>query len=275
VDADSGQAQLFRAYLGSRLAVWSLALGASAAFLFGAWKGSVPIMVAGPAAVLVAVTGISWIAADRAAAEGFYRAFARSVGLGYMSRSALLELTPLLGAGTSRHLEHWMLGRLPGGYRGGVGHLVWKKERRDSEGADERHRFTVCVVDVEASLPLFHGVYLRPRRGLFPPYSDWLDRPDVESTELESAAFTERYELLLSDDQDPLMLRRLFSPTLVSWLAEHPLAPGFELRAGTLCVFVPRPLDDAGNLTFLIDAACHLAGRVVEEVEEERERVAH
>jgi hypothetical protein len=61
----------------------------------------------------------------------------------------------------------------------------------------------------------------------------------------------------------------------VSWLAEHPLAPGFELRAGTLCVFVPRALDDAGNLTFLIDAACHLAGRVVEEVEEERERVAH
>jgi hypothetical protein len=274
VDADSGQAGLFRAYLGGRLAVWTMALGSSAAFLYGAWKGALPIMAAGPTAVVAAVAVMSWIAADRAAAECFYRGFAQSVGLGYMSRSALLELTPLLGAGTSRHLEHWMQGRLPGGYRGGVGHLVWKKERRDAEGADERHRFTVCVVDVEASLPLFNGVYLRPRRGLFPPYSDWLDRPDVEPTELESAAFTERYELLLSDDQDPLMLRRLLSPTLVSWLAEHPLAPGFELRAGTLCVFVPRALDDAGNLTFLMDAACHLAGRVVEEVEEERERVA-
>jgi hypothetical protein len=274
VNADSGQTRLFRVYLGSRLAVWSMALGASATFLYGAARGSVAVMLAGPAVVLLAVAAISWIAADRAAAEGFYRSFARSVGLGYMRRSALLELTPLLGAGTSRHLEHWMQGRLPGGYRGGVGQLVWERERRDSEGADERHRFTVCVVDVEASLPLFHGVYLRPRRGLFPPYSDWLDRPDVESTELESAAFTERYELLLSDDQDPLMLRRLFSPTLVSWLAEHPLVPGFELRAGTLCVFVPRTLADAGNLTYLIDAACHLAGRVVEEVEEERERVA-
>jgi hypothetical protein len=173
MDADSGQGRLFRAYLGSRLAVWSTVLASSAVFLYGAAQGSVPIMVAGPVAVVLAVTVMSWIAADRAAAEGFYRGFARSVGLGYMSRTAMLELTPLLGAGTSRHLEHWMQGRLPGGYRGGVGHLVWKKVRRDSEGAqvaEERHRFTVCVVDVEASLPLFHGVYLRPRRGLFPPY---------------------------------------------------------------------------------------------------------
>ena len=85
---------------------------------------------------------------------------------------------------------------------------------------------------------------------------------------------SETISVLLADDQDPLMLRRLLAPTLVSWLAEHPLAPGFELRAGTLCAFVPRALDDAGSLTFLIDAACHLAGRVAEEVEEERERVA-
>ena len=70
------------------------------------------------------------------------------------------------------------------------------------------------------------------------------------------------------------MLRRLLSPTLVSWLAEHPLAPGFELKAGTLCAFVPRPLEDAGNLTFLIDATAHLAGRVLAQVEEEQAGVA-
>ena len=69
-------------------------------------------------------------------------------------------------------------------------------------------------------------------------------------------------------------MRRLFSPTVVSWLANHPLAPGFELKAGTLCVFVPRALEDAGNLTYLIDAARHLAARVAGEVVEEMARPA-
>jgi hypothetical protein len=70
------------------------------------------------------------------------------------------------------------------------------------------------------------------------------------------------------------MLRRLLAPTVVRWLAEHPLAPGFEIKAGTLCVFVPRALDDAGNLTFLIDAARHLAERVMAEVGEETARAS-
>ena len=39
-------------------------------------------------------------------------------------------------------------------------------------------------------------------------------------------------------------------------------------------MFVPRPLEDAGNLTFLIDATRHLAARVLAEVEEEQARAA-
>jgi hypothetical protein len=49
----------------------------------------------------------------------------------------------------------------------------------------------------------------------------------------------------------------------------HPLVPGFELRAGALVVFVPKQLDNGGNLTFLLDAAREIARRVVREVEEE------
>ena len=67
---------------------------------------------------------------------------------------------------------------------------------------------------------------------------------------------------------------RLFAPTVVSWLANHPLSPGFELKAGTLCVFLPRPLEDAGNLTYLIDATRYLAARVASEVGEEMARPA-
>ena len=60
MDADSGQGQLFRSYLASRPAVLAMAFGASAAFVYGAWKGNVPIMLGGPAAILLAVAGIAW-----------------------------------------------------------------------------------------------------------------------------------------------------------------------------------------------------------------------
>jgi hypothetical protein len=277
VNADSGQGQLFRSYLGSRVAVYALALGVLATFVYGAWRGSAIVMLGGPAAVVAAVVALAWLLADRAAAHRFYMGFARAVGLDYTSPAELLTLTPLLGAGDRRRVDHWMHGRLPGDLSGGVGQLVWERIERDSDGDEvvrERNRFTICVVDLEASLALFRGVYLRPRRGLVASHSDWLGHAPTRELDVESAEFGARYELRAATDQDEVVLRRLFAPTLVSWLAHHPLRPGFELKAGTLCVFVPRPIEDAGNLTFLIDATRHLAGRVLAEVEEERARAA-
>jgi hypothetical protein len=170
-----------------------------------------------------------------------------------------------------------MHGRLPGELSGGVGHFVWERIERDSDGDEqvrERNRFTICVADLAPSMGLFKGVFLRQRRDLIAPGSDWLKRTRKRGVEVESSAFTQRYELLLAEDQDEVVLRRLLSPTLVSWLANHPLTPGFELKAGTLVVFVPRPVEDAGNLTYLIDATRHLASRVLAEVEEDRLRAA-
>lgn len=170
-----------------------------------------------------------------------------------------------------------MYGRLPGELSGGLGHFVWERHERASDGkvqVRERNRFTVCVVDLEPSIARFKGVFLRPRRGLVSSHSDWLKGRRLESVELESSACTERYELLHATDQDEVVLRRLFSPTLVSWLADHPLTPGFELKAGTLVVFVPDVVEDAGNLTLLIDATRHIAARVLAEVEEDTLRAA-
>ena len=244
---------------------------------YGAWKSSLLVAVVGPMAVLLGVVGVSFLIADRLAAHRFFARYAHSVRLGYSSPAQLPALTPLLAAGNRRRLEHWMHGRLPGELTGGVGHLVWERIERDSDGDEavrERNRFTVCVVDLEPSMGLFRGVYLRPRRGVFAPHSDWLRRARGRSIEVESSEFTERFELRLADDQDEVVLRRLLAPTLVSWLANHPLTPGFELRAGALCVFVPHPVEDAGNLTYLIDATRHLATRVLAEVEEDRLRAA-
>jgi hypothetical protein len=277
MDADSGQAGLFRSYLASAPAAYAMAGGSLAAFTLGAWQGSVAIMLGAPAGIVAAVTAIAWVAADRAAANNFYWSFASSVGLTYANESSLLPMTPLLGAGSRRHVEQWMSGRLRGPLTGGLGQLVWERIQKSSEGGTsvkERNRFTICVVDLDSSLPYFHGVYLHPRRGLFAPYSDWLGHTPVRTVEVESSQFVERYELRAASDQDDLLLHRLLAPSVVSWLANHPLAPGFELKAGTLCLFVPRALEDAGNLTYLIDAACHLAGRVAGEVGEEMARPA-
>ena len=277
MNADSGQGQLFRTYLGSAPAAYAMAFGSLAAFTVGAWQGILAVMLGGPAAIVLGVAGIAWYFADRKAANDFYWGFATSVGLDYANQTSLLTLTPLLGAGSRRRVEQWMHGRLPGGLSGGIGQLVWERVEKDSDGTTsvkERNRFTVCVLDLDPSLPYFRGVYLHPRRGLFAPYSDWLGRTPVRTVEVESSQFVERYQLRAASDQEDLMLRRLFSPTVVSWLANHPLTPGFELKAGTLCVFVPRALEDAGNLTYLIDAARHLAGRVADEVVEELARPA-
>jgi hypothetical protein len=277
VHADQGQGELFRSYLRSRTAFWALFGGVAAAFLFGAWKRDPLIMAAGPAAVALGVTAVAWFMADRAAAERFYRGFARNVGLLYASRFELLSLTPLLGAGNRRQARHWMYGRLPGDLQGGVGHFVWERIERDSDGdkkVRERNRFTLCVTDLEPSMALFKGVFLRPRRGFVASHSDWLEDTRTRRLEVESAAFTERYELLITGDQDEVILRRLLSPTLVHWLANHPLTPGLELKAGALVVYVPYAIEDAGNLTYLIDATRHIASRVAGEVEEDRLRAA-
>jgi hypothetical protein len=271
-NADAGQRELFRSYLASRPAFYALVLCGAAAFAFGAFKQSPAIMLGGPAAVALGVAGVAFLIADRVASDRFYRSFATSIGLAYTGRRELLTLTPLLGAGDRRYCDHWMEGALGADppLAGGLGHFTWEElERRREKDGDltevkARRSATLSVVELEQSLARFKGVYLRPRRA----GDDWLSKNLTRKIEVESAAFTGRYELRIAHDMDELRVRQLLSPTLVSWLADHPLTPGFELKAGTLVVYSIRQLEDAGNLTFLLDATRHLAARVLREVSE-------
>ena len=282
-NADSGQGELFRANLKSRPAVYFAALASAAAFVYGASRRDVLIMTLGPLAAVLLVVVVAAVAADRGAATNFFHHYARSLGLVYWPRSSLPALTPLLGAGDKRWIEHWMSGALPGEppLAGGLGQLVW--EEREEGRRDEalsigkvsaRHRVTICVADLEPSIRRFHGVFLHPRRGLIASTPDWIRRTHTRSIQVESTAFSQRYELLVADDQDEIVARQLLSPSLVVWLAEHPLAPGFEIRAGMLVVFVGRPLSDEGNLTYLLDATRRLAERVLAETREAAARPA-
>jgi hypothetical protein len=182
-----------------------------------------------------------------------------------MGDVALWGVTPLLAAGERRRFEH-VMGR--DGCQ--LGMYTYEVCRRSSNGNVERwepYYFTVCVFDLAPTMPSYPGVYLRRKPGLLHG-DDWLRRDHCRRVELESIAFSERYDLLCAPDQDEVALRELFSPKLVDWLATHPLEPGFELRAGVLAVWLPGHVEEAGQLAFFLDAARHLADTVSREAQE-------
>lgn len=275
LDADATRGRHFKAIAGGGFFVISVAALGVAGFIYGASRSSPAIMAGVPAAVLLAGLVIAFFVADSRAESEFFSAFAARRGLTHHAESSLMEFTPLLGAGDRRRCEHFMDGEFRGTHcRLTLFTYEIRRESRNSEGNSrdrwEPHDFTVCVVDMEAGLRAFPGFFLRRRRGLFEKLHDheWLSGRGFPRVELESIAFNERYELFRDRAMDENALRQLFSPTLVAWLAEHPLAPGVEFKAGTLVVFLEGHVEEAGKLDWLLEATVELCGRVAREVGE-------
>lgn len=267
VDADATRGAHWKALVRSRAAVWAIVAGGSAGLVLGALAGSPAAALAAPAAWTLVILAGLLVVADRRAASDFYAALARSLGFTLVGRTSFPGLTPLLAAGDRRRFEDWMTGAVED-RAAGLGHYVYEVAHRDSDGDRTwtPHPFTLALVDLPASLDRFRGVFVRPRRGIVDRLAadDWLEGPRTR-VHVESTAFEDRFELWRREEQDEIALRRLFAPTLVLWLAEHPLALGLELYAGTLVVHLEGTRDDAGHLVALLDAARHLAGCVAAE----------
>jgi hypothetical protein len=260
--------------LRGRAAGYAVALGVVGAVVLGAWLHSPLVMLGGPLVVCLLVVAAAFSAADGRAERDFFLSFAAARGLRYVGDTALPPLTPLLAAGDRREFRHWMVGslgdRMPD-VTCGLGHYTWL-ERKHADDNTVRwvpHHFTICVVDLEPGITMFPGVFLARRRGLAGMLGGgWLSTGTRRKVELESALLHERYNLWVQRSQDDLLLRELFSPSFVAWLAEHPLEPCFEYRAGTLVVYLERRLEDAGRLGWLQDATEEIAGRLAREVAE-------
>jgi hypothetical protein len=221
-------------------------------------------------AVLLLVMLAMWRQAGSEAEIEFFSALAPALGLRYVVSSILPPLTPLLAAGTRQTFEQAMEGPVFGSRGGPVCTLAHYTFRTIDQEGRERHgwRFTVCGMEIDGALPVFHGVYLRPRGGVV---HDWLDRaPRPEEVHLESTDFDERYELRAALDQDRGVLHQLFSPSFVVWLTEHPLGAGFECKAGELVVYVPGHVLDPDRITLLHEASREIARRVAAAVEATR-----
>jgi hypothetical protein len=270
LDADSTRGDHMRKILVGRLAVYCLAIGVVGTVLLGAWLRQPIVMLAGPLVVAALVVVFCLLVADQLAEAEFFRSFAQARGLTYARRMELLPLTPLLGAGDRRECRHWMQGPLGEGLPGGgLGQYVFKVRKGSGESETwTSHDFTICVADLEPGIVLYPGVFLTRRRDLVERFGGgrWLDTGNRREVELESEVLHERCELWVERSQDDLRLLQLFSPSFVSWLAEHPLQPCFEYRAGTLVVYLERRLEDAGRLGWMLDATAEIARRVQREV---------
>jgi hypothetical protein len=267
-DCKSTRSAHFRTLLGSGSSVVGAAVAAAIAFAIGASQHSIAVMAGGPAVVVLVVAVSCWLRARREAENEFFERFAAAHGMTHSAHWQVFELTPLLAGGDRRHCDHWMQNKEAalGWYTFEVRHESDDKDRWTS------YDFTVATIDVgEIGMSRFQGIYLRRRRGVFDHLSsdaNWLAGHRLKKVELESTAFCEKYELWAEQDQDDITLRQLFSPKFVVWLADHPLAPGFELRAGTLVVFLPGHCPEAGKLEWLLMSAREIAKRVQLELTE-------
>lgn len=261
----AGRRAYFHGALRGRTTFWALFAGIGGSVLLAAMWHDPRVAVIGPLATVAAVVFFAYRYAGHKSELEFFVALAPSLGMTYLGELGVVGVTPLLGAGDRRHFEYAMSGD-----GAQLGMYTYEVRRRNSNGGVEHwdpYHFTICIMDLSPTMPSYPGVYLCQKRGLIHG-DDWLRHDRPHRVELESIAFNERYDLLRASDQDELALRELFSPTLVDWLATHPLAPGFELRAGVLAVWLPGHVEEAGKLSFFLEAARHLAGAVSREAHE-------
>lgn len=267
-DTESTRGTHFRALLGGGTAIVGGAVAAVVAFTIGAASHNGAVMIGGPIAVALFVIAACWYYATSQAENEFFNRFADAHKMVHSKEWQLYELTPLLGGGDRRKCEHWMEGDGLG-----IGWYTFEvKHEHDNKDTYTDYNFTVSTVDLgELGMKRFQGIYLRRKRGVFDKLNtdaNWLSGKHLKKVELESTAFCERYELWAEEDQDDLVLRQLFVPSFVVWLADHPLKPGFELRAGTLVVFMPDHCGEAGKLDYLLMAARDISKRIQLELSE-------
>ncbi len=274
-NANSGRSEWFRAHMGRPATITGIVLGASVALLAGAAYGGPLYALLAPVAVVVAIVAGAWWLADKKAEDAFWKHVADSLGYEpFFDPTALETTTPLLHAGDRRSWRHELMGPLgDSGLTARIAQYRYdvKHESQRDKGPDtwESFRFTICLIELADGMQLFPGVYLRERRGLVSRFGhDWLRGRRLSEVELESTAFNDAYELQVAPEQDHGRLRELFDPKTIVWLAEHPLKPHIEYRAGFLVVYVPGYIEDLGRVVWLLEAAERIAERVVEETGE-------
>lgn len=194
-------------------------------------------------------------------AEATYRELAAARGLEALAGHDPGPLTPLLAEANGAPLQPALRGALGEGVQGLAGHLAYKRNKT--------FRFNVALTEVPAATAFAPRVFCI-RRGRSTRDDEFYGF-ETRSTKLwtESTVLSERYEVATSPYQDPIWLRRLFSPSFIDWLASTPPADfSFELAYGVVLGSVEEDDPGADGLAALCDATARVATRIREECEE-------
>src|SRR4051794_6468567 len=154
--ANAGRKEAFRAVLRRPAVVSGMVVAPSAALVLGAATGGAAVALAAPIVVLAAILVWAWRSAERAAERAFWRAVAEALEFEpFTELGELQRTTPLLHAGERRGFSHGLRGPL--GDSGLTAKLARydyevRREDRNGNGVWEKHRFTVCALDLDAGV---------------------------------------------------------------------------------------------------------------------------
>lgn len=184
-------------------------------------------------------------------------------------------LPPERQPGPVKHAVWSLVGRMPGGT---IGKLRHQATFGRMAGLDAGVSHTVFIGRQPETVTYVPLLNVRPDdvvAGLF----EWAgDSRPRQRQEFESAELNRRFVIEIAKGQDQTWLYRLFSPTLIDWLAhETPPDFGFRLSSGSFSCEAPRwrgqaPAGnrvDSGHLDLIAEAGGKVAGRIRDEVLEQ------
>jgi len=228
------------------------------------------IAIGGGVLALAVATGIAFAVAGRRAGRDFFGSYARSRGLHLGGKATLPAATPLLRRGENRYAVISWSGEIATSVSGSLVLFTWESRVNTAKHKSTTYfNYTVGLVEIPECAGFVPELYCQRKFG--PRALDGLEDAVIAKprAEFEMEALTDRYEVFVGPDQDPIWLRRLFSPSFIVWLAES--APEwfrFELVDGYLCCYVKGHRESAAELDALAEATATVARRLREESEE-------
>jgi hypothetical protein len=251
--------------------IWLLGLSIVAGGVFGAMLGPA---IGGAVFVVVflIVLLVIFMIADSRAEDAFYNSYCESHGLTRIDSPSIGELTPLLRKGDKSNTDEMFHGQLADGIEGDLVLYTYTEVSRDSKGNETETDYPFTLVHVEMPEIVAHLPELRVQGKFGFKFLEGFEdkfRGNHERVTLESEAMGDRYEIFVRKEQDPVWVRRLFSPSFIVWLTESPPKSfAFEVEDGHLIAFISKHMDDVEGLEEVTRVGTFVAERLLTEIAE-------
>jgi hypothetical protein len=222
--------------------------------------------------------------------EGLGRALRNPLKLNRANRLAIDAFAERYAAG--RGLEHAPTGETPpaawfletviparshsflcGSIGGGApGRLFFAERPRAAGRGRVMDGWTVALYEIPEARRLAYGLVCLWRPGTVWGGRVQLNSPlpqDLIEQTVGEPRFDERYRVAVRSQEDWRGVHALFSPGFVAWMNELPwentggTVTRFELRNGTLCVYMREKVRTAEALDAFAERAAHIAARIL------------